>query len=254
MIVEEDHDIPNVAMYFFYKVGSRNERPGTTGISHFFEHMMFNGAKKYGPKQFDIEMEKAGGQQQRLHDQRRHGLHRLVPEHGARLMFDMEADRIRTWLSIRRSSRANAAWWIRSGSTRGQQQLRHASRTAERRGVHRASVSLAGGGLAVGHQALDDGGSEDSLPHGLRAEQLRDGGGRRCRRRRSVETRAKKYMEPIPRQEPPPPVRTKEPPQLGERRVTIVKRSELPFQFVSYHVPRCDSTKICPLWKCFRRS
>src|SRR5262245_16754900 len=61
LIIEEDHDIPNVALYLFFKIGSRNERPGTTGLSHFFEHMMFNGAKKYGPKQFDIEMEKAGG-------------------------------------------------------------------------------------------------------------------------------------------------------------------------------------------------
>src|SRR5579863_9739364 len=61
VIVQEDHSIPNVALYFFYRVGSRNERPGITGISHFFEHMMFNGAKKYGPKQFDNEMEKAGG-------------------------------------------------------------------------------------------------------------------------------------------------------------------------------------------------
>ena len=54
VIVEEDRDIPNVAMYLFYRIGSRNEVPGTTGLSHFFEHMMFNGAKKYGPKQFDI--------------------------------------------------------------------------------------------------------------------------------------------------------------------------------------------------------
>src|SRR5215472_1831481 len=61
ILIHEDHAIPNVAMYFFYRVGSRNERPGITGISHFFEHMMFNGAKKYGPKQFDNEMEKAGG-------------------------------------------------------------------------------------------------------------------------------------------------------------------------------------------------
>ena len=53
VIVQEDHAIPNVAMYFFYKVGSRNEHPGATGVSHFFEHMMFNGAKKYGPKEFD---------------------------------------------------------------------------------------------------------------------------------------------------------------------------------------------------------
>ena len=32
---------------------------------------------------------------------------------------------------------------------------------------------------------------------------------------------AKKYLEPIPRQEPPPPVRTTEPEQLGEKRVYV---------------------------------
>ena len=51
-LVLEDNSIPNANMYLFYKVGSRNEHPGITGLSHFFEHMMFNGAKKYGPKQF----------------------------------------------------------------------------------------------------------------------------------------------------------------------------------------------------------
>ena len=50
IFVLEDNSIPNVAMYFLYKVGSRNEYPGITGISHFFEHMMFKGAKKYGPR------------------------------------------------------------------------------------------------------------------------------------------------------------------------------------------------------------
>jgi len=49
VLVQMDHSIPNVALYIFYRIGSRNERPGTTGLSHFFEHMMFNGAKKYGP-------------------------------------------------------------------------------------------------------------------------------------------------------------------------------------------------------------
>src|SRR5712692_10859116 len=61
IVVEEDHSIPNVALYIFYRIGSRNERPGTTGLSHFFEHMMFNGAKKYGPGEFDRTMETAGG-------------------------------------------------------------------------------------------------------------------------------------------------------------------------------------------------
>ena len=44
-LVLEDNSIPNANMYLFYKVGSRNEHPGITGLSHFFEHMMFNGAK-----------------------------------------------------------------------------------------------------------------------------------------------------------------------------------------------------------------
>src|SRR2546426_11148967 len=61
ILVQEDHSIPNIALFIFYRIGSRNERPGTTGLSHFFEHMMFNGAKKYGPKQLDIVMEAAGG-------------------------------------------------------------------------------------------------------------------------------------------------------------------------------------------------
>src|SRR2546421_12384402 len=61
VIVQEDHAIPNVAMYLFYRIGPRNERPGTTGISHYFEHMMFNGAKKYGPNQFDKQMANNGG-------------------------------------------------------------------------------------------------------------------------------------------------------------------------------------------------
>ena len=61
IIVLEDGSIPNANMYLFWKVGSRNEVPGITGLSHFFEHMMFNGAKKYGPKMFDRTMEAAGG-------------------------------------------------------------------------------------------------------------------------------------------------------------------------------------------------
>jgi zinc protease len=52
---------------------------------------------------------------------------------------------------------------------------------------------------------------------------------------------ARKYLEPIPRQDPPPPVRTKEPPQQGERRVTLSKPAQLPILMVLYHVPETKS-------------
>ena len=63
VLLLENHDSPLASYYTFYKVGSRNERPGITGISHFHEHMMFNGAKKYGPKMFDLMLESNGEQQ-----------------------------------------------------------------------------------------------------------------------------------------------------------------------------------------------
>ncbi len=56
-----DGSAPTISYYTFFQVGSRNERLGTTGISHLFEHMMFNGAGKYGPKEFDRVLESRGG-------------------------------------------------------------------------------------------------------------------------------------------------------------------------------------------------
>lgn len=94
IIVLEDNSIPNANMYLFYKVGSCNEYPGITGISHFFEHMMFNGAKKYGPKQFDRTMEANGGSNNAYTTQNITVYTDWFPNHTMEVMFDLEADRI----------------------------------------------------------------------------------------------------------------------------------------------------------------
>ena len=56
-----ERSLPTVSYCTVFRVGSRNERVGLTGISHLFEHMMFNGAAKYGPRQFDKVLESRGG-------------------------------------------------------------------------------------------------------------------------------------------------------------------------------------------------
>ena len=61
VLLHEDHSVPTVAFWQWYRVGSRNERPGITGISHFFEHMMFNGSKNVPPKMYDKILESNGG-------------------------------------------------------------------------------------------------------------------------------------------------------------------------------------------------
>ncbi len=61
VVMVEDHTVPSICFAIAYHVGSRNERAGITGISHLFEHMMFNGSKNYKPTQFDKILEGGGG-------------------------------------------------------------------------------------------------------------------------------------------------------------------------------------------------
>src|SRR6266850_4913208 len=90
----EDHAVPTVSYYTFYRVGSRNERSGRTGISHLFEHMMFNGAKKYGPKEFDLQMESRGGSSNAFTTQDMTAYYESFPSEALDLVVDMEADRM----------------------------------------------------------------------------------------------------------------------------------------------------------------
>jgi predicted Zn-dependent peptidase len=52
----ESHQSPTIAAGWVAHVGSVNERPGITGLSHFFEHMMFKGTKTIGTKDIDQDL------------------------------------------------------------------------------------------------------------------------------------------------------------------------------------------------------
>ena len=95
VVVWPDHDIPNVAMYLWFRVGSRNEYPGITGISHFFEHMMFNGTKTRRPGEFDRIMEGNGGRNNAYTSSDVTVYQDWFPRGALELVFDLEADRMR---------------------------------------------------------------------------------------------------------------------------------------------------------------
>lgn len=59
VIVHEDHSSKMAVMNLLYKVGSKNEVAGKTGLAHFFEHLMF-GSSANVPV-FDRELERVGG-------------------------------------------------------------------------------------------------------------------------------------------------------------------------------------------------
>ena len=61
VLVIEDHKSPAATFQVWYRVGSRNETIGKSGLSHFLEHMMFKGTEVFGPKTFSQTIERAGG-------------------------------------------------------------------------------------------------------------------------------------------------------------------------------------------------
>src|SRR5882724_1538474 len=61
VLLLEDRRSPIVSVQVWYRVGSRNERPGATGLAHFLEHMMFKGTPTYGKGEFARLVEGNGG-------------------------------------------------------------------------------------------------------------------------------------------------------------------------------------------------
>src|SRR5258706_10792218 len=59
LIVHEDHKAPIVTVNIWYHVGSKNEKPGRTGLAHLFEHLMFNGSEHF-PNDYFAEVERLG--------------------------------------------------------------------------------------------------------------------------------------------------------------------------------------------------
>lgn len=55
LLMLEKHDVPIVCVRIDYKVGSVDERPGITGVSHLFEHLMFKGTRMFGTKDYSAE-------------------------------------------------------------------------------------------------------------------------------------------------------------------------------------------------------
>ena len=60
-LLVERRALPVVASVCWYQIGSRDERTGETGLSHFLEHMMFKGTDKFGKGEIDLQTSKMGG-------------------------------------------------------------------------------------------------------------------------------------------------------------------------------------------------
>ena len=243
VLVQEDHSIPSATLYVFYRIGSRNERPGTTGLSHFFEHMMFNGAKKYGPGQFDRVMEAAGGRNNAYTSNDVTVYQDWFPGSQLELIFDLEADRIQNLafdpkiIESERGVVANERRLSVDNDNLGtlSEQLAATAFTA-----HPYQWPVLGWMVDIENWKMEDLRRHFEMGYSPSNATMVVCGDVNAEQ---VFALARKYIEPIPAHAPPPPVTTREPEQQGERRLVVKKFAQLPLLMVGYHVPQTASNE-----------
>ena len=236
VLVQPDHSIPNVALYIFYRIGSRNEHPGTTGLSHFFEHMMFNGAKKYGPGDLDKVMEANGGSNNAYTSQNVTVYQDWFPRSALPLIYDIEADRIRDLTFDPKkiaSEREVVASERRLSVDNDNGGLLDEQLWATAFIAHTYQWPVVGWMSDIEHWTMEDlkhhfemGYSPSNATMVVVGDVSPE----------EIFQLCEKYIEPIPSHAPPPPVTTIEPEQMGERRLVVHKPAELPLLMIGYHV------------------
>lgn len=94
VILREVHSAPVISWWVAYKIGSRNERTGQTGISHWLEHMMFKGTPRYQQGELDRLIDRAGGQWNAFTSMDHTMYYETMPSDRIELALDAEADRM----------------------------------------------------------------------------------------------------------------------------------------------------------------
>jgi zinc protease len=94
VLVLENHKAPVAAFMVFYKVGSRNERFGKTGISHLVEHLMFRGTKTIGPEEFSNIIQENGGMDNAFTTENYTAYFEVINKNHLDVPIRLEADRM----------------------------------------------------------------------------------------------------------------------------------------------------------------
>ena len=94
VIVREDHRAPVVVSQLWYKVGSSYETPGSTGLAHALEHMMFKGSSKLGPGESSRILRELGAQENAFTSDDYTAYYQVLARDRLEVALEMEADRL----------------------------------------------------------------------------------------------------------------------------------------------------------------
>jgi len=95
VLVVERHAAPVATFWLWYAVGSRNEQPGRTGISHWVEHMLFKGTPTRPYAALTRAIDRLGGRWNAFTWKDYTAYHEVLPAEHLPVVIEMEADRMR---------------------------------------------------------------------------------------------------------------------------------------------------------------
>jgi zinc protease len=94
VLLKEVHSAPIISWWMLYRVGSRNERTGQTGISHWVEHMLFKGTDKFPAGELDRTIDRYGGTWNAQTFMDYTAYYETLPANRVDLALEIEADRM----------------------------------------------------------------------------------------------------------------------------------------------------------------
>jgi zinc protease len=237
VLLKEEHKSPVVTFQVWYKVGSRNERLGTTGISHVLEHMMFKGTKKYGPKTFSQMVMRNGGNDNAFTSRDYTAYFENFAADRIDISLDLESDRMYNLLL------EENAFQSERDVVREERRLRTeddptSSMVEQMMAVaflaHPYQWPVIGWMADLGNLTRDDLYQHYRTYYAPNNATIVVVGDFDTKK---LLPKIEQYFGSIPRQLSPPKVGAVEPKQQGERRVVVKRPAELPAVFTGYHAP-----------------
>jgi len=246
VLTVERHTAPVVSVWAWYRVGSRNERQGITGASHWVEHMLFKGGREFGKGEIFRQVAKHGGTNNGFTHHDFTAYFETLPAEAHDLGLRIEADRMahalfdpaeveseRTVILSEREGAENHPGYLLDEEV---------SATAFREHPYRWSVL----GCKDDLRAMT---REDLFGHYRtfyapnNAFLVVAGDFERAR----LLDRVRELYGANPRGPEPPAVAAREPEQRAERRVTLRQAGGAALIQVAWHVPPITSEDIYPL-------
>ncbi len=94
VVVIPNHRAPIVTHMIWYKVGAADEKPGLSGMAHYFEHLMFKGTKEMAPGAYSKRVRTLGGNDNAFTSQDMTAYYANISTDNLYDVMKMEADRM----------------------------------------------------------------------------------------------------------------------------------------------------------------